>query len=188
MGDNEDSSVDELAARAAAMELSSAGSPSPRSATRPRRPPDLQLQLPNPFEAMQEDESMPTASPGRNAGGLSHEEGEQERSVPQRVAAVPALPQPPRLLGRTRQDQLVFMQPESRMMSLQADMEAVLDEFNLTDVAFAHKQQRLVKYPADALAPPSFKVVIATKLTLCENKIFKNEAVPFCSWVTKLMK
>ncbi|KAE9149872.1 hypothetical protein PF001_g4341 [Phytophthora fragariae] len=109
MGDNEDSSVDELAARAAAMELSSAGSPSPRSATRPRRPPDLQLQLPNPFEAMQEDESMPTASPGRNAGGLSHEEGEQERSVPQRVAAVPALPQPPRLLGRTRQDQLVFM-------------------------------------------------------------------------------
>ncbi|GMF57840.1 unnamed protein product [Phytophthora fragariaefolia] len=79
-------------------------------------------------------------------------------------------------------------EPESRMMNLQADMEAILDEFNLTDVAFANQQLCLVKYIADALAPPSFKAVIATKLTLRENKTFKNEVVPLCSWVTKLMK
>uniref|UniRef100_H3GD33 CCHC-type domain-containing protein n=1 Tax=Phytophthora ramorum TaxID=164328 RepID=H3GD33_PHYRM len=274
MSDKEDSSFDELAARAAAKELSSAGSPSPRSRRRPRRSPELQLQLPNPFERRQEDESMPTASPERNAGGLSHGKEEQERSAPQRVAAAPALPQPPRFADRIMQDRRVFMreyetymiainalqtqwngafampvgaciesrtkrmiaryefnlppnmiseqqwidyfkqalspshidyatvdkamkklrmetrwpEPESRMMNLQADMEAILDEFNLTDVAFAHEQRRLVKYLADALAPPSFKAVIATKLTLRENKNFKNEVVPFCSWVTKLMK
>ncbi|KAG3121282.1 hypothetical protein PI124_g1148 [Phytophthora idaei] len=59
---------------------------------------------------------------------------------------------------------------ESRMMNLQADLEAILDQFNLADVAFEHEQRRIVKYLANALAPASFKAVIATKLTLHENK------------------
>lgn len=44
-------------------------------------------------------------------------------------------------------------EPESRMMNLQADMKAVLDQFNLTDFGFEHEQRRLVKYLAYALAP-----------------------------------
>ncbi|KAE9268584.1 hypothetical protein PR003_g31398 [Phytophthora rubi] len=70
-------------------------------------------------------------------------------------------------------------EPESRMMNLQADLEAVLDQFNLTEVAFEHEQRRIVKYLANALAPASFKAAIATKLTLHENKRYKNEVVPF---------
>ncbi|KAE8992471.1 hypothetical protein PR001_g20931 [Phytophthora rubi] len=61
-------------------------------------------------------------------------------------------------------------EPESRMMSLQADLETILDQFNLTELAFDHEQRRIVKYLANALAPPSFKSVIVTKLTLQENK------------------
>uniref|UniRef100_H3H4H1 Uncharacterized protein n=1 Tax=Phytophthora ramorum TaxID=164328 RepID=H3H4H1_PHYRM len=61
-------------------------------------------------------------------------------------------------------------EPESRMMNLQSDMEAILDRFNLTDLAFQHEQRRLVKYLAAALAPPGFKAVINTKLTLQENR------------------
>ncbi|GMF26358.1 unnamed protein product [Phytophthora fragariaefolia] len=45
-------------------------------------------------------------------------------------------------------------EPESRRMNLQANMEAILDRFNLTDLAFQHEQRRLVKYLAAALAPP----------------------------------
>ncbi|KAG6622974.1 uncharacterized protein IUM83_12295 [Phytophthora cinnamomi] len=67
------------------------------------------------------------------------------------------------------------------MMNLQADLEGILDKFNLTDTAFEHEQRRLVKYLADALAPPRFKAVVATKLTLHQNKKYKNEVVPFCS-------
>jgi hypothetical protein len=77
-------------------------------------------------------------------------------------------------------------EPESRMMSLQADLETIFDQFNLTELAFEHEQRWIVKYLANALAPASFKSIIVTKLTLHENKKFKNEVVPFCSWVTKL--
>ncbi|KAI9991400.1 hypothetical protein PInf_019081 [Phytophthora infestans] len=78
-------------------------------------------------------------------------------------------------------------EPESGMMNLQADLEAILDQFNLTE-AFEHEQRRIVIYLTDTLAPASFKAVITTKLTLHENKKYKNEVVPFCSWVTQLMR
>lgn len=45
-----------------------------------------------------------------------------------------------------------------------------------------------MRYLAAALAPASFKAVITTKLTLNENKTYKHEVAPFCSWVTKLIK
>ncbi|KAE9241065.1 hypothetical protein PF004_g7219 [Phytophthora fragariae] len=219
--------IDELAAHAAAMQLESAASPAPQS-------PGLRLQIPNPFDpadGSEADEDMPTVSPV--SGG-------------QRVAAAPALPQPPRFAGRTMQDRRDFMrqyetyltainapqtqwvgafampvgaciesktkrmvaryefnlaphlvgeeqwieyfkqanapshvdydsvdeamkklrmkttwpEPESRMMSLQADLETILDQFNLTELAFEHEQRRIAKYLANALAPPSFKSVI----------------------------
>ncbi|GMF29384.1 unnamed protein product [Phytophthora fragariaefolia] len=60
--------------------------------------------------------------------------------------------------------------------------------FNLIELAFEHEQRRIVRYLANALAPVSFKSVIWTKLTLQENKMYKNEVVPFCSWVTQLMR
>uniref|UniRef100_H3GQQ9 Reverse transcriptase/retrotransposon-derived protein RNase H-like domain-containing protein n=1 Tax=Phytophthora ramorum TaxID=164328 RepID=H3GQQ9_PHYRM len=230
----EDPDVDQLAGRAAAMQLESAASLTPRS-------PGLRLQIPNPFEQMsaeETDEAMATASP--YAGGQS-------------VAAAPAFLQPPRFQGRTMQDRRIFkrqydtylgtinalqtqwggafampvgaciesrtkrmvarqantpshidytsvdeamkkiqmktpwFEPESRMMNLQADLEAILDKFNLTDVAFKHEQRRIVKYLANALAPTCFKAVIVTKLTH-ENKTYKDEVVPFCSRVTKLMR
>ncbi|GMF24239.1 unnamed protein product [Phytophthora fragariaefolia] len=64
----------------------------------------------------------------------------------------------------------IWPEPESRMMNLQADVEGILDKFNLIDIAFEHELRRLVNYLADALAPPRFKVVVATKLTLHQNK------------------
>ncbi|GMF48372.1 unnamed protein product [Phytophthora fragariaefolia] len=211
--------VDELTERAAAMQLESDPSPMPRS-------PDLQLQIPNPFEPSDQpdtDELLQTVSPASSG---------------QRVAAAPALPQPPRFESRTMQDRRNFMRryethltvfrlsgaapsrcrlvpvlsphliteeqwigyfmkantpshvdyasvdeamkklqmrtawldPVSRMMNLQADSEAVLDQFNLAEVVFDHEQRRIVKYLANALAPASFKAAIATKLTLHENK------------------
>ncbi|KAE9282550.1 hypothetical protein PR003_g27379, partial [Phytophthora rubi] len=209
--------------------------------------------IPNPFdatEAVDEDVEMPTASPER-----------EERFLSQRVAAAPALPQPPRFAGRTMPDRRDFMQkyetylaainalqtpytgafampvgacvesktkrmiaryefnstanliteqqwigyfmqaklpslvdyaavdgamkalkmkttwpePESRMMNLQADLEGILDKFNLTDQAFEHEQRRLVRYLSNALEPPSFKAAVTTKLTLQQNKQFKHE-------------
>ncbi|KAG6583001.1 uncharacterized protein IUM83_06018 [Phytophthora cinnamomi] len=86
------------------------------------------------------------------------------------------------------QMQTKWPEPESRMMNLQADFETTLDRFNLTEVAFEHEQREIVRYLVDALAPPSFKTVIATKLTLHESKEYKNEVVPFCTWVTKLLR
>ncbi|KAG2807656.1 hypothetical protein PC116_g14734 [Phytophthora cactorum] len=71
---------------------------------------------------------------------------------------------------KTLQIKTAWPDLESRMMNLQADLEAILDQFNLTDVAFEHEQRRIVKYLANALAPASFKAVIATKLTLHGNK------------------
>ncbi|KAE9322175.1 hypothetical protein PF001_g4529 [Phytophthora fragariae] len=82
--------VDELTERAAAMQLESAPSPMPRS-------PGLRLQIPNPFEPSDQpvtDELMQTASPVSSG---------------QRVAAAPALPQPPRFEGRTMQHRRNFM-------------------------------------------------------------------------------
>ncbi|KAE9134754.1 hypothetical protein PF010_g2348 [Phytophthora fragariae] len=61
-------------------------------------------------------------------------------------------------------------EPESRMMHLQADMEAILNRFNVTDLAFKHEQRRLVGYLTKALEPMSFREVVATKLTLLEFK------------------
>ncbi|GMF14495.1 unnamed protein product [Phytophthora fragariaefolia] len=240
--------VDELTERAAAMQLESAPSPMPR-------PPGLQLQIPNPFEPSDQpvtDELMQTVGPASSG---------------QRVAAAPALPQPPRFEGRTMQDRRNFMrryeiyltainalqtqwggafampvgaciesrtkrmvaryefnmaphliteeqwieyfmkantpshvdypsvdeamkklqmrttwpEPESRIMNLQANLEALLDQFNLTEVTFEHEQRRIVKYLANALAPASFKAAIATKLSLHENKRYKNEVGLFCA-------
>ncbi|KAE9172447.1 hypothetical protein PF005_g26709 [Phytophthora fragariae] len=79
-------------------------------------------------------------------------------------------------------------EPESRMMNLQADLEAILDRFNLAELAFEHEQRRLVRYLTNALEPASFRSVVATRLTLQENKKFKNEVVPFCTWVKVLLK
>ncbi|KAE8958320.1 hypothetical protein PR003_g33292 [Phytophthora rubi] len=73
--------VDELTERAAAMQLESAPSPMPRS-------PGLRLQIPNPFEPSDQpvtDELMQTVSPVSSG---------------QRVAAAPALPQPPRFTSK----------------------------------------------------------------------------------------
>ncbi|GMF46801.1 unnamed protein product [Phytophthora fragariaefolia] len=218
--ENGDDTVEELAERTAAMKLESAASPAPGS-------PGLTIQIPNPFDTVgggDEDVEMPTASPQA-----------ETRPTSQRVAAAPALPQPPRFAGRTMQDRRDFMQkyetylaavnalqtpyigafampvaalggrfmqakvpslvdyeavdvaikklkmktiwpePESRMMNLQADLEGILDKFNLTDTAFEQEQRRLVKYLADALAPQRFEAVVATKLTLHQNKKCKNE-------------
>ncbi|KAE9309133.1 hypothetical protein PF008_g20785 [Phytophthora fragariae] len=250
---------DELVMRTAAMQLESAPSPTLSSL-------GLRIQIPNPFdatEAVDEDVEMSTASPER-----------EERFSSQRVAAAPALPQPPRFAGRTMQDRRDFMQkyetylaainalqtpytgafampvgacvesktkrmivryefnstvnliteqqwigffkqaklpslvdyaavddamkalkmkttwlePESRMMNLQADLEGNLDKFNLTDQAFEHEQSRLVRYLSNALEPPSFKAAVTTMLTLQQNKQFKHEVVPFCAWVTQLLR
>ncbi|KAE9217059.1 hypothetical protein PF002_g16908 [Phytophthora fragariae] len=82
--------VDELTERAAAMQLESAPTPMPRA-------PGLRLQIPNPFEPSDQpvtDELMQTVSPVSSG---------------QRVAAAPALPQPPRFEGRTMQDRRNFM-------------------------------------------------------------------------------
>ncbi|KAE8877164.1 hypothetical protein PF007_g29635 [Phytophthora fragariae] len=238
------------------MQLESAPSPTLSSL-------GLRIQIPNPFDATDEDVEMPTASPER-----------EERFSSQRVAAAPALPQPPRFAGRTMQDRRDFMQkyetylaaintlqttytgafampvgacvdsktkrmiaryefnstvnliteqqwigyfmqaklpslvdyaavddamktlkmkttwpePESRMMNLQADLEGILDKFNLTDQAFENEQRRLIRYLSNALEPPSFKVAVTTKLTLQQNKQFKHEVVPFCAWVTQLLR
>ncbi|KAJ0393598.1 hypothetical protein ATCC90586_001342 [Pythium insidiosum] len=243
-----------LAAATAALQLDSAASP-PRS-------PGLRVQIPNPFDAAAaaiDDAEMETASP---------------MAMSQRVAAAPALPQPPRFEGKTMQDRRDFMrayetylgainalqtqwggafampvgaciesrtkrmiaryefgtgvqsvteeqwidffrqasapsyvdyaavdeamrrlrmdtkwpEPESRMMALQADLEETLDKFNIGELAFEHEQRRLVKYLAEALAPPSFKQAIAVRLTLHENKAYKDAVVPFCAWVTSLLR
>ncbi|KAE9102772.1 hypothetical protein PF006_g22337 [Phytophthora fragariae] len=93
--ENGDVTVEELAARTAAMQLESAASPVPRS-------PGLTIQIPNPFDTVgggDEDVEMPTASPQA-----------ETRPTSQRVAAAPALPQPQRFAGRTMQDRRVFMQ------------------------------------------------------------------------------
>ncbi|KAJ8527302.1 hypothetical protein ON010_g14962 [Phytophthora cinnamomi] len=84
----EGAEVDGLAARTAAMQLESAASPTPSS-------PGLRLHTLNPFEAndgSEADEPMPSASPVLGGG---------------RVAAAPALPQPPRFAGRTMQDRIL---------------------------------------------------------------------------------
>ncbi|KAG6610714.1 Retrotransposon protein, Ty3-gypsy subclass [Phytophthora cinnamomi] len=76
--------------------------------------------------------------------------------------------------------QTKWPEPESRMMHLQADMEAIPNRFNVTDLAFKHEQRRLVGYLTKALEPVSFREVVATKLTLQEFKPLKNDAIGFC--------
>jgi hypothetical protein len=75
-------------------------------------------------------------------------------------------------------------EPESRMSTLQAVLETVLNRFNVSELAFEHEQRRLVSYLTAALTPPSFKSVVVTRLTLQEFKTYKHEVVPFCTWVT----
>ncbi|KAF1786960.1 hypothetical protein GQ600_15340 [Phytophthora cactorum] len=89
---------------------------------------------------------------------------------------------------KTLQIKTAWPDLESRMMNLQADLEAILDQFNLTDVAFEHEQRRIVKYLANALAPASFKAVIATKLTLHGTRSKRTKWYRFCSWVTQLIR
>ncbi|KAE9300280.1 hypothetical protein PF008_g23040 [Phytophthora fragariae] len=84
--------------------------------------------------------------------------------------------------------QTKWPEPESRMMHLQADMEAILNRFNVTDLAFKHEQRRLVGYLTNALEPVSFWKVVATKLTLQEFKPLKNDAISFCKYVVELMR
>ncbi|KAE9000424.1 hypothetical protein PR003_g20772 [Phytophthora rubi] len=84
--------------------------------------------------------------------------------------------------------QTKWPEPESRMMHLQADMEAILNRFNVTDLAFKHEQRRLVGYLTNALEPVSFWKVVATKLTLEEFKPLKNDAIGFCKYVVELMR
>ncbi|KAJ8525408.1 hypothetical protein ON010_g15706 [Phytophthora cinnamomi] len=74
------------------------------------------------------------------------------------------------------------------MMNLQADLESILDKFNLAVQAFEHEQRRLDRYLSNALEPHSFKDAVTTKLTLQQNKKFKHELVPFCAWVTQLLR
>ncbi|GMF46137.1 unnamed protein product [Phytophthora fragariaefolia] len=74
------------------------------------------------------------------------------------------------------------------MMHLQADMEAILNRFNVTDLVFEHEQRRLVGYLTKALEPVSFREVVATKLTLPEFKPLKNDAIGFCKYVVVLMR
>uniref|UniRef100_H3H3G8 Integrase catalytic domain-containing protein n=1 Tax=Phytophthora ramorum TaxID=164328 RepID=H3H3G8_PHYRM len=196
----EDPDVDQLAERVAAMQLESAASRTPRS-------PGLRLQISNPFEqvsAEEADEAMATASPyaGGFKAGLCRTFMRQYETYMGAINALQtqwgrvfAMPVGACIDSRTKRmvAQYEFNQPphlisEDQMMNLQADLEAILDKFNLTDVAFEHEQRRIVKYLANALTPASFKAVIVMKLTLHENKRYKNEVVPFCSWVTKLMR
>ncbi|KAE8886172.1 hypothetical protein PF003_g29778 [Phytophthora fragariae] len=79
-------------------------------------------------------------------------------------------------------------EPGSRMTMLQSDLEDILDEFNVTELAFEHEQRRLVTYLHNAMAPPAFKSVITTRLSLQENRRYKKEVVPFCTWVMALLK
>ncbi|KAE9099961.1 hypothetical protein PF010_g14989 [Phytophthora fragariae] len=44
------------------------------------------------------------------------------------------------------------------MMSLLADLETILDQFNLTELDFEHEQHRIVGYLANALAPASSRL------------------------------
>ncbi|GMF52587.1 unnamed protein product [Phytophthora fragariaefolia] len=76
---------------------------------------------------------------------------------------------------KTLKMKITWPEPESRMMNFQADLEGILDKFNLTDQAFEHEQRRLVRYLSNALEPPSFKAAVTTKLTLQRNKQFKHE-------------
>ncbi|EGZ09112.1 hypothetical protein PHYSODRAFT_305871 [Phytophthora sojae] len=84
--------------------------------------------------------------------------------------------------------QTKWPESESRMMHLQADMEAILNRFNVTDLAFKHELRRLVGYLTKALEPVSFREVVATKLTLQEFKPLKNDAIGFCKYVVELMR
>ncbi|KAE9053406.1 hypothetical protein PF010_g32922, partial [Phytophthora fragariae] len=77
--------------------------------------------------------------------------------------------------------QTKWPEPESRMMHLQADMEAILNRFNVTDLAFKLEQRRLVGYLTKALEPVSFREVVAIKLTLQVFKPLKNDAIGFCN-------
>jgi hypothetical protein len=87
-------SVERLAERTAEIWLDDASPPS--------SPVDLEIMIPNPFERRDDegqgadDADMPTASPRRG-------------SKDGRIAAAPALPQPPIYSGRTMQDRRDFM-------------------------------------------------------------------------------
>ncbi|GMF50899.1 unnamed protein product [Phytophthora fragariaefolia] len=78
--------------------------------------------------------------------------------------------------------------PESRMAHLEVDLEAILHRFNLTDVAFKNEQRRIVAYLARTLEPAGFCSANAIQLSLNENKLYKREVVPFCSWGTAKMR
>ncbi|OWZ16311.1 hypothetical protein PHMEG_0009906 [Phytophthora megakarya] len=107
MVDKEDASVEELTTRAAAMQLSSADSPSPPPATSQplRRSSELQLQLPNPCELDLNDLSMPSARPQRDMEDSTSKDGEKDN-----IGAVLALFYPSQFAGRTIHDRRIFMQ------------------------------------------------------------------------------
>ncbi|KAJ0393724.1 hypothetical protein ATCC90586_011174 [Pythium insidiosum] len=84
--------------------------------------------------------------------------------------------------------QTKWPEPESRRIHLQADMEAILDRYNLAETAFDYEQRRLVKYLTDALEPSAFRTNIQTRLILQQNKEYKSQVVLFCAWVFALLK
>ncbi|GMF34636.1 unnamed protein product [Phytophthora fragariaefolia] len=84
--------------------------------------------------------------------------------------------------------QTKWPEPESRMMHLQAEMKAILNRFNVTDLAFKHEQHRLAGYLTKALEPVSFREVVATKLTLQEFKPLKDDAIGFCKYAVEPMR
>jgi hypothetical protein len=46
----------------------------------------------------------------------------------------------------------------------------------------------MIRYLSDAIELPRFKAVASSKLTLQQNKKSKREVVPFCAWVTQLLR
>ncbi|KAF1776792.1 hypothetical protein GQ600_7776 [Phytophthora cactorum] len=127
----------------------------------------LSLMIPHPFAAQVApfDQPMPTASPNTPGNRSTAARGRGPR-----IAAAPALPQPLRFSGRTMEPRRAFARSYETYLTainalqtrwggafaMPAVLKAILDRFNLVDVAFEREQKRLVKYLGDALVPDSF--------------------------------
>jgi hypothetical protein len=78
-------------------------------------------------------------------------------------------------------------EPESRMTKLQADLEAILDEFNLAEFACRHEEKKIVQYLTNALAPQAFKDRVVSELSRAQNKRYRDHVFDYCvgRWPTK---
>ncbi|KAG6954368.1 hypothetical protein JG688_00012385, partial [Phytophthora aleatoria] len=126
----------------------------------------LSLMIPHTFAAQVApvDKPMPTASPNTPGNRSTVARGRGPR-----IAAAPALPQPLKISGRTMEPRRTFARsyetyltainaPQTRWgekIAMPAVLKAIVDRFNLVDVAFEREQNRLVKYLGDALVPDS---------------------------------